>query len=103
MIYGLGDKTGYMNKRGYEYDNWNTDDPAPHLENFTRLYKSVPVMFGLKDGHPYGLFFDNPYRSHFDLGKKAPITTSIQQKPAIWTTTLSVGKPSRTLSATTPT
>ncbi|MDB1104333.1 glycoside hydrolase family 31 protein [Lentilactobacillus parabuchneri] len=70
-IYGLGDKTGYMNKRGYEYDNWNTDDPAPHLENFTRLYKSVPVMFGLKDGHPYGLFFDNPYRSHFDLGKES--------------------------------
>lgn len=27
-------------------------------------------MLGLKNGHPYGLFFDNPYRSHFDLGKE---------------------------------
>ena len=72
QIYGLGDKTGYLNKRGYEYDDWNTDNPAPHLENFTRLYKSIPVMIGLKAGHPYGLFFDNPYRSHFDFGKENP-------------------------------
>ncbi|BEJ52686.1 glycoside hydrolase family 31 protein [Lentilactobacillus buchneri] len=72
QIYGLGDKTGYLNKRGYEYDDWNTDNPAPHLENFTRLYKSIPVIIGLKAGHPYGLFFDNPYRSHFDFGKENP-------------------------------
>ncbi|MRN06794.1 DUF4968 domain-containing protein [Lactobacillus sp. 0.1XD8-4] len=70
QIYGLGDKTGYLNKRGYEYDNWNTDNPAPQVESFTRLYKSIPFMLGLKDGHPYGLFFDDPYRSHFDLGKE---------------------------------
>lgn len=70
QIYGLGDKTGYLNKRGYEYDNWNTDNPAPQVESFTRLYKSIPFMLGLKNGHPYGLFFDNPYRSHLDLGKE---------------------------------
>ncbi|MBB1078914.1 glycoside hydrolase family 31 protein [Limosilactobacillus sp. STM2_1] len=70
QIYGLGDKTGYLNKRGYEYDNWNTDNPAPQVESFTRLYKSIPFMLGLKEGHPYGLFFDDPYRSHFDLGKE---------------------------------
>ena len=70
QIYGLGDKTGYLNKRGYEYDNWNTDNPAPQVESFTRLYKSISFMLGLKNGHPYGLFFDNPYRSHLDLGKE---------------------------------
>lgn len=70
QIYGLGDKTGFLNKRHYEYDNWNTDNPATHVESFTRLYKSVPFILGLKMGHPYGLFFDNPYRSHFDLGKE---------------------------------
>lgn len=69
-LYGLGDKTGYLDKRGYEYDNWNTDNPAPQMENFTKLYKSIPVMYGLKNGYPYGLFFDNPYRSHFDMGKE---------------------------------
>lgn len=72
QFYGLGDKTGYLNKRGFEYDNWNTDNPEPHLENFTRLYKSIPILYGLNAGHPFGLFFDNPYRSHFDLGKEDP-------------------------------
>ena len=72
VFYGLGDKTGFMNKRGYEYENWNTDDPAPQMENFTRLYKSIPVLYGLRQGRPYGLFFDNPYRSHVDLGKESP-------------------------------
>ncbi|MCF6165221.1 alpha-glucosidase [Furfurilactobacillus rossiae] len=70
QFYGLGDKTGYLNKRGYEYDNWNMDEPRPHIETFTHLYKSIPALFGLKNGHPYGMFFDNTYRSHFDLGKE---------------------------------
>lgn len=71
QFYGLGDKTGFLNKRHYAYDNWNTDNPAPQVENFTRLYKSVPFLLGLKNGHPYGLFFDDTYKSHIDLGKES--------------------------------
>ncbi|WP_262315797.1 glycoside hydrolase family 31 protein [Lacticaseibacillus parakribbianus] len=70
-LYGLGDKAGFMDKRGYEYDMWNTDNPVPQLENRTRLYKTVPFMIGLNDGHAYGLFFDSTERSHFDLGKES--------------------------------
>lgn len=71
-LYGLGDKTGYLDKRGYEYENWNNDFPAPQTEVLPNLYKSIPVLFGLKNGHPYGLFFDNPYRNKLDLGKEDP-------------------------------
>lgn len=71
-LYGLGDKTGFLDKRGYAYDNWNTDDPAPQMENFTRLYKSVPFVISLNEGVPAGLFFDNTFPSHFDLGKENP-------------------------------
>lgn len=71
VMYGLGGKTGFLNKRGYEYDNWNSDQPVLHNETQTHLYKSIPVMYGLKNGHPYGLFFDNTYKSHFDLGKES--------------------------------
>lgn len=71
QFYGLGDKTGFLNKRHYAYENWNTDNPAPQVESFTRLYKSVPFLIGLKNNHPYGLFFDNTYRSYFDLGKES--------------------------------
>lgn len=71
QFYGLGDKTGFLNKRHYAYNNWNTDDPAPQVESFPSLYKSVPILLGLKDGHPYGIFFDNTYRNHIDLGKES--------------------------------
>lgn len=71
LFYGLGDKPGFLNKRGYEYDNWNSDVPVLHNETQTHLYKSIPVVYGLKNGHPYGIFFDNTYKSHFDLGKES--------------------------------
>ena len=46
-FYGLGDKTGFMDKRGYEYVMWNTDDPAPQMDNFKSLYKSIPFFYYL--------------------------------------------------------
>ena len=42
--YGLGDKTGFLNKRHYAYENWNTDDPKPHCDNYRSLYKSIPFF-----------------------------------------------------------
>ncbi|AZZ61113.1 DUF4968 domain-containing protein [Oenococcus sp. UCMA 16435] len=71
QFYGLGDKTGFLNKRGYEFDNWNSDVPQVHTEAITHLYKSIPVVYGIKNNHPYGLFFDNTYKSHFDMGKES--------------------------------
>lgn len=71
VFYGLGGKTGFLNKRGYEYDNWNTDVPVLHNDSQTHLYKSIPVVYGMKNGYPYGLFFDDTYKSHFDLGKES--------------------------------
>ena len=68
-IYGLGDKTGGLNKRCYEYEMWNTDDPTPHEDNFKALYKSIPFLMVLKEDMAYGLFFDNHHKSYFDLGK----------------------------------
>lgn len=69
-IYGLGDKTGVLNKREYEYEMWNSDIPAPHEDNFKSLYKSVPFMIVLKENAVYGVFFDNHGKSAFDLGKE---------------------------------
>ena len=36
-IYGLGDKTGFLNKRHYEYVMWNSDIPDPHEDHFKSL------------------------------------------------------------------
>ncbi len=68
--YGLGEKTGFLDKKGYEYEMWNTDDPTAHLEYFKALYKSVPFVIVLNPSYNYGIFFDNPYRTFFDMGKE---------------------------------
>lgn len=71
-IYGLGDKTGYLDKRHYAYENWNTDDPSPHVDCFQSLYKSIN-FFIVKGEHGFcGILADNTYRTHFDFGKESP-------------------------------
>ena len=67
-IYGLGDKPGCLNKRGYSYINWNTDDPDPHVDSFKSLYKSIPFFMVLGDSSCYGLLADNTYKTTFDFG-----------------------------------
>lgn len=68
-FYGLGEKTGHLNKRGYHYVNWNTDNPAPHGETFDRLYQSIPFLIGIKDETAFGVFFDNHFETQFDMGR----------------------------------
>lgn len=70
-FYGLGDKTGFMNKRGYEYVSWNTDDPNPHVDSYKSLYKSIPFFITRKQDAVFGIFFDNTYRTYFDFGKES--------------------------------
>ncbi len=67
LFYGLGDKTGFLNKRGYEYINHNTDNPAPQVDSFKSLYKSIPFFIVKEKGHSYGIFFDNSYKSYYDF------------------------------------
>ena len=69
-FYGLGDKTGFLNKIGYDYTMWNTDNPDPHVENptFKALYKSIPFFIALRNDCVYGIFFDNHFKTNFDMG-----------------------------------
>ncbi len=69
-FYGLGDKTGFLNKRGYAYEMWNTDDPSPHVESHKALYKSVPFFITHRQIGAFGIFFDNTFKSYFDMGKE---------------------------------
>lgn len=69
-FYGLGERTGSLNKKGYHYRNWNTDDPTPHGETYAQLYKSIPFLIAIKNNEASGIFFDNHFESHFDMGKE---------------------------------
>lgn len=68
-FYGLGEHTGHLNKRDTHLVNWNTDNPNPHGETFDRLYKSIPFLTVLNKDKAYGIFFDNHFETHFDLGR----------------------------------
>ncbi len=65
--YGLGEKSTPLDKRGRSYVMWNTD-PAGFDASSDPLYQAVPFFMGLRQGRAYGLFFDNTYRSSFDMG-----------------------------------
>lgn len=69
-FYGLGDKTGFLNKRDYDYENWNSDIPQAHTDSYKALYKSIPFLITKKKNAVYGVFFDNTYKSYVNLGKE---------------------------------
>lgn len=66
-FYGLGEKTGGLERRGNQYTMWNTDFPAYEWRT-DPLYVSIPFFIGVKDKKAYGIFFDNTYRSYFNMG-----------------------------------
>ena len=69
-IYGLGDKTGFLDKRGYAYEMWNSDLPSTHTDFYPSLYKSVPFFISMRPHFTYGIFFDNTTKTYFDMGKE---------------------------------
>ncbi len=65
-VYGLGEANRGINKRGYKYVSYCTDDPV-HTEDKESLYGAH--NFIIIDGEEkLGLFFDNPGRVTFDIG-----------------------------------
>ncbi|HJF34947.1 MAG TPA: glycoside hydrolase family 31 protein [Clostridium perfringens] len=67
--YGLGEKGGDLNKKGCYTENFNTDDPETDDDSIT-YYKTIPFYVALKEKATYGIFFDNSFRSYFDMGKE---------------------------------
>ena len=65
-VYGLGETVRGINKRGWRYQSWCSDDPF-HTEDKHSLYGAH--NFILVDGEErFGAFFDLPGKIVFDLG-----------------------------------
>ena len=69
--FGLGEKGGLLDKRGHAYVMWNTDAYG-WGDTTDPLYVTVPFFIGLRSGRAYGIFFDNTWRSSFDMGVESP-------------------------------
>ena len=67
QFFGLGEKSGPLNRRGRSYKMWNSDQPCYGV-NEDPLYKSIP--FFMSSNH-YGIFFDNTYKTEFKFGTES--------------------------------
>ncbi|EOD00792.1 glycoside hydrolase family 31 protein [Caldisalinibacter kiritimatiensis] len=71
-FYGVGEKYAWLNKKGTETANWNTDvlGVAPlHNPRLKEYHTSIPFYIGLDNEKAYGIYFDNSHRTYFDFGK----------------------------------
>jgi alpha-glucosidase len=75
-FYGLGEKAAHLDKLRTAFQMWSSDTPG-YNAGTDPIYQSIPFYIGLlKDGADaspwhslaYGIFFDNSYRTHFDMG-----------------------------------
>lgn len=70
--YGFGEKAfPEMSRNGKFIVNWNTDTFS-YPVGTDPLYQSIPFFYALYDGKAYGLFFNNTFRTWFDMGKSSP-------------------------------
>lgn len=71
-FFGLGEKPGYLDRRGRAYQMWTTDNTGPHGETDDLLYQAIPFLVTRHGGRFCGLLFDDPGRTAFDLGAAHP-------------------------------
>lgn len=76
-LYGLGERTFGLDRRGRRYATWHTDPQTYQLEQ-EPINMCLPVLLGLhsQGRQGYGIFFDNTFRGQFDLGATAPDVAS---------------------------
>lgn len=66
-FFGLGEKTGKMDRRGESYKMWNSDKPCYSVVE-DPLYKSIPFFMS---SYRYGIFLDNTYKTEFKFGTES--------------------------------
>lgn len=70
VVYGLGEAVRGINKRGWIYESYCSDDPC-HTEDKRSLYGAHNFLIiddKASGGDRFGVFFDYPARITFDIG-----------------------------------
>ena len=71
-FFGFGERTGLLDKLRRQLINWTTDPPHGHGPGTDPIYEAIPVFVALRPGLAYGVFFNNTWRSRFDIGAEQP-------------------------------
>ena len=70
-VYGCGERTGRLNKRGRQLAFWATDQ-RPDTPRDDPLYQAIPFWLVADGPSTVGLFLDHGGRSRLDLGASRP-------------------------------
>ncbi|WP_257385638.1 glycoside hydrolase family 31 protein [Tahibacter caeni] len=71
LYYGFGEQALPTARDHQTITLWNTDAYG-YGRGATALYQSIPFFHGSRGGLSWGAFFDNTWRSHFDMGASDP-------------------------------
>lgn len=71
-FYGFGERMGLLEKTGQRLVNWTTDPARAHGNDLPQMYQAIPIYLALRPGLAYGVFFNNTWRSVFDVGAGTP-------------------------------
>ncbi len=77
-FFGFGERTGPLDKLNRQLINWATDPALGHGPGTDPLYLAIPVFMALQPGLAYGIFFNNTWRSRFDMGARRPGTWTME-------------------------
>ncbi len=78
-IFGLGERTGTMDKRGQAFPIWNIDPHKGHGPHTVTMYTSIPFYLGLTldNGRAYGVLLDHTGRVDVDMGQSNASVASL--------------------------
>lgn len=76
-VYGLGEKTGTLDKRGRTWTMWNTDEPD-HTPERDPLYESIPVAYLFTPDGTTTVFADSTAVIYIDAGESDPARFQIE-------------------------
>lgn len=68
-LYGLGQRSGPLERRGTAPVNWTTDEPTGHNRSTDPLYQAHPLLWGVRGDLWWAILFVHTPYSRFDLGQ----------------------------------
>lgn len=75
-IYGLGERAASFNLRPGNYCSWNTDAAGSYSHGKDPLYIGTPIYLSLTKDSNYLVFFENSYRSYFQIDDSLKVSFS---------------------------
>lgn len=69
-LYGLGERSMPLERRGTAPTNWTTDEPTGHSRSTDPLYQAHPLLWGVTGKVWWAVFLLHSPYSRFDLGQE---------------------------------